>query len=184
MEDYYFGFDEPPRIKGEVLCAFYISNIRKNRCFFYVVQENKKLKLMYSMITGNGFINLVKETIPEKLLKKEKLSNMNFQYRDKYIEAYNAKYLNELELSNEEYIIDTISKMKQDNIYQANNNVLGLDGFSIELKFDKSNNFFYSYCNSNDKRFFYVIDFINYLLDIANIDKDYRFNKLANKYIL
>ena len=72
----------------------------------------------------------------------------------------------------------TIEKMSKDNIYNANNQIQGLDGFSVELKLDQVEESFYAWCYADDKKYFYVLDFINSILDELTVNDEYRFEKV------
>lgn len=179
-EEYYFSFDEPTLYNKEIICAFFISNIERKRGFFFIVIENDKLMLYYSLVSNFDLVKFVREYKNKMNLNKKKKFTDVINITDLKKE-YNNKYLKCKEFNNPSYIKKIINKMSKDNIYNANNQIQGFDGFSVKLKLDKQEKYFYSWCFSDDKKYFYVIDFVNSILDELKIKKEYRFEKMNNK---
>ena len=179
-KDYYFSFDEPILFNKNVICAFYISYIERKRGFFFIVDENNQFALYYSMFNSSEMVTFVKEYKDSMNLGK-KVTIMDIVEKPDFSQKFNEKYLKYKVLDNQKYIIKTINKMLKDNIYSANNQSLGLDGFSVVLKLNKGVGNFYAWCMADDKKYFYVIDFINSILDEIKITEKYRFEKLNDK---
>ena len=171
-DNYFFAIDEPYLLNKNIICAFHISNIKSKRCFFFIEEKNKNLVLYYMLIKPSEFIDIAK-----KYRKSNSSNIIDIVKSKKFIDEYNKLYLKRKNLKNQEYIKKTIDKMSNDRIYNAKNDMHGLDGFSVELKLNKNDNPYYSWCNANDEKYFYVLDFINYILDEIAIDKNYRFRK-------
>lgn len=171
--DYFLAFDEPDLLDKDIKCAFYISNIRRKRGFFFIIEEDNKLILYYTLVKISDYINLA----TKYCAKDDDMVLENIIKIPAFRDEYNRAYLKTKEIDNQAYVKETINRMSKDNIYNAKNGVLGLDGFSVELKLNKSDDVFYAWCTANDKNYYYVIDFINYILDEANIIPNYRFEK-------
>ena len=172
-KDYWFTFDEPLLIQDNIICAFHIANINKKRGFFFIVKRKERVILLYSIINITDLMELAKEcSLPENKENKiaEIVETADFQKK------YNKRFLKEIEIKDSKTLnlLDTILKM---DLSKGKNDMHGLDGFSIEIKKKKSDKAYYSWCHSNDKDYFPVIDFANYIFDLLNIDKDYRFIK-------
>lgn len=173
---YYFCLDEPIKIDGKVLCAFHISNIKRNRAFFFIVERKRKIYLLYSLIDSKMFYNLLLKFRKNETDTIEGIIENN----PIYIREYNKLFLKEIEIKDKEkdYVIETINKMNKDNIYNACNETQGLDGFSLELKLSKEDELcFYSWAFMTDYRYYYIGDFVNKILDMTEIDGRYRFKK-------
>lgn len=176
-KEYYFSFDEPVLANKKIICAFYISNIERKRGFFFIVNENDNLTLYYSMIGSFELVKCVRE-YSDKMGLDKKMTFVDIVEMNDFKREYNKKYLYKKILDNQNYISKTIEKMKKDNIYKANNQIHGLDGFSVELKLGKENECFYAWCSADDKKYFYVLDFINSVLDELDVNKEYRVEKV------
>ena len=171
--DYFLAFDEPDLLDRDIKCAFCISNIERKRGFFFIIEEDNKLILYYMLVKISDYINLA-----AKYCKKDDdMVLENIITLPAFRNEYNRTYLKTKEIDNQAYVKETINRMSKDNICNAKNDVLGLDGFSVELKLNKLDDVFYAWRTSNDKKYYYVIDFINYILDEASIAVDYRFEK-------
>lgn len=181
-KDYYFSFEEPILTDKEIVCAFYISNIERKRSFFFIVNENNKLILYYSMISGSDIIKQAKEYVSKNKLEKETTIKDILETSD-FKKEYINKNLQRKILDNQNYIKNTIDKMTKGNIQNAKNNIQGLDGFSVELKLNKEDKPYYAWCTADDTKYFYVLDFINSILDELDINKEYRFKKYTNNLL-
>ncbi len=171
--NYFFGFDTPNLLNKNIRCSFYISNIESKRCFFFIIEENGKLVLYYLFIKPIEFIKLAKKYHTEgSCITLEEIAN-----KQEFQEEYCSTYLRTMEFASQDYVRKTIDKMVVDNIGSAKNDISGLDGFSVELKLNQNDDIFYSWCIANDRRYFYVLDFVNYILDTVGVNKDYRFIK-------
>lgn len=140
-KEYYFSFEEPVLTNKNIICAFYISNIERKRGFYFIVNENNNLTLYYSMIGSFELVKCVRE-YSDKMDLDKKMTFVDVVETDDFKIEYNKKYLYKKILDNQKYISKTIEKMKKDNIYKANNQIHGLDGFSVELKLEKKKNVF------------------------------------------
>lgn len=176
-KEYYFSFDEPNLSDKKIICAFHISNIERKRCFFFIVDENDKLILYYSMISSFNLVKYVRE-YSNKMNLDENMTFVDVMETNDFKKEYSKKYLHKKLFDNQNYIYKTIERMKKDKVYKANNQIHGLDGFSVELKLNREDECFYTSCYADDKKYFYVVDFINAILDELNINKEYRLEKI------
>ena len=177
LNDYYFSFEEPVLFDKKIVCAFYIDEIENKRGFFFIVEENNQYSLYYSIISSSELLNIVKEY--EKTLHiDENISFTEIIESNDFRKYFNEKYLGYKILNNNSYISNIFERMNKDDIYNSNNKSYGLDGFSVELKINKGKDYFYSWCISKEKEYFYILDFINFILDEISINKKYRFEKV------
>ena len=180
---YYFSDDvfmhEPVLYNKKILCAFHTSGIERKYGYFYIIDENNQLVLYYTLTTGEEIIQFIKDYDNSIGIPKGTSFRDIFEIPD-FKEKYTNNFLQKRKLDNQEYIRNTINKMEKDNIYDAKNEIQGLDGFSIELKLNKEDKSFYSWCYSDDKKYFYILDFVNSILDELNINERYRFKKVEN----
>lgn len=179
---YYFSIEEPILNNKKVICAFHISGIDKKDGYFFIVDENNQLVLYYIMFNGLELLNFIKDYTIDNDIQNE-IKFFQFFEIDDFKEKYTDYFLKNKVLDDQKYIMLSINKMKKDNIYNANNQILGLDGFSVKLKLEKEDKGFYSYCYANDKKYFYIIDFVNSILDELNVPKKYRFEKVDKRFI-
>lgn len=175
---YYFSFDEPIIYSKKIVCTFYVSNIEGKKAYFFITNENNQVSLYYSMMNSSVLINFVREYMIRVNLDRDTTFTDIFEIPD-FKKEYNKMFLKCKILNDQNYIIETIERMSKDNIYNANNKIQGLDGFSIQLKLDKESEYFYSWCIADDKKYFYVLDFINYILSEVGIDEKYRIKKVG-----
>ena len=173
---YYFEFEEPYLKDKNIICAFNINYIEKKRCYFFIAEENDKIVVYYLQIKSSDMIKFIQEYSRNVSLDKNICIDDTFKIPD-FIEKYNNKYLQCKMLNNPSCIKTLINKMAEDDIYKAKNNQLGLDGYSVKLKLDNKEKYFYSWVYADDKKYFYVIDFINSILDELEINDEYRFRK-------
>lgn len=174
-ENYYFSPDEPTFKNKEIICSFYISNIEEKKCKFFIISENQQFHLYYTMIKDSELIKFIKNNVDEINLNKITLTEI-FSIKS-LKKRFNDNFLQHKILNNQKYVKKTLEKILKDNIYNANNHIQGLDGFSVELKLKRNEKFFYAWCIADDKRYYYIIDFINSILDELKIDKRFRFQK-------
>lgn len=176
-KEYYFSFDEQILYNKKIICAFYISNIERKRGFFFIVNENDQLILYYSIISSSELVKFVRE-YGNKMNLDKKMTFFDIFEIPNFKKEYKDVYLQSKILDKPNYILKTIERMSKDNIYNANNQIQGLDGFSVELKLDKVEERFYAWCSADDKKYFYVLDFTNSILDELAINDEYRFEKI------
>lgn len=176
-KDYYFSFDEPILYDKKIICTFHISNIERKRGYFFLVNEENQFNLYYTIVSDSDLVKIVKEYANKFNLDK-KIKFFDIFVMDDFKKVYNVKFLRHKTLNNQQYVGSVLEKMSKDNIYMANNNIQGLDGFSVELKLNKGENCFYAWCSADDKKYFYVLDFVNLILDELKINKEYRFEKV------
>jgi len=177
QNDYYFNFDEPILYNKNIICAFHICDIERKRGFYFIVKEKNLLTLYYTMIRSSELMKFVREYIENMNLDK-KLNFFDVFKIPDFKLKFNDKYLQKKVLDNQNYIMETIDKMSKGKIYNANNKIQGLDGFSVELKLDKATKNFYAWCSFDDKKYFYILDFVNSILDELEVNSKYRFEKV------
>jgi hypothetical protein len=176
--NFYFCCDEPDISNDNILCGFHISNIKKKRAFFFIVEKSDKLFLKYSLISSKEFVSLLQSCV-SKMNDGDYFKSIDvIVQNNEYKELYSKKYTKLKEIINKEHVKRFIGKFKNEDFTKVNNTILGLDGFSVELKLTKNVNLFHSWCCSNDEKHFYILDFVNEILDFCNIEKKYRFSKI------
>ena len=168
---YFFAFDEPIFYSKNIKCAFHIDKIEKYEGYFFIIEEDLKMILYYAFINLNELLELAsKVSCKNRTLNTLKLPE--------FIKKYHELFVKKVVIKDQEYIIKTINKMQKDNISKVKNTCLSADGFSVELKLNKSDKVFLAFDVNDDTRYFYIIDFINYLLDDAKINTKYRLQKI------
>ena len=169
IDEYYFSFEEPRLYDKDIKLAFCIDSVNKSNIFFFIVLENKRYVGYYSIIKSSEFIDFIRGF--EKNSIEELFSSRVF------ISKYNDKFLKEISFSDQDYISKFIESINKDDVYNSEHYSCGLDGFSIQLKKGKTDKYFYSWCSNSSEKYFYILDFVNSILDEIGIDRKYRFIK-------
>ena len=168
--DFYFDYFEPRFISKNIKCAFHIDRIEKDEGYFFIIEEDGKLILYYALINLNELLKLASKV-------NYKTRTLNTLELPEFIKKYHELFVKKVVIKDQDYISKTINKMQKDNIWKVKNDCLGADGFSVELKLNKSDKVFFTFDVNDDIRYFYVLDFINYILDEAGINLTYRIQK-------
>lgn len=172
MNGYFDEVDEPLLNNENIICAMFITRINKQDLFCYITND-EEMKIKYLIASSKDFIDVYSKF-------SNTFNNINeIVVLDGFQKDFKGKLLKQVNLNNSEQmkILKEIEKIKLSE-YENAHNMGGLDGFGVHLKLQKGNKEFYSWMYSTDEKYFFIIDFVNQVLELINIDQKYRFKKV------
>lgn len=173
---YYLLCDEP----ADILMDFHISPICRTAYNFIILRSNNDTKMLSGAHSSKEYIDFVKSFVPKGCTYSDFVSHI-VPTKD-FLTAYKRRFYSEdKELPQN---IDTlISQVLSLDFSIPQTRHGGLDGFSLDCWIPNHDIDFHVWCHHYDMYYKPVTDLANAFLDIANVDKEYRFTVCHRKEV-
>lgn len=157
---------------AEVLIGYNIYPICRKEYNLIVMRSLGKISLLYGAHNTRDFIAFIKEYTPQTKSYDDFLENI--APTREFISAYKERFYIEKKLSEQEEVL--IAKVQELDCSTPCAFSGGRDGFSLTCWTPGCNKEFRIWCCHHDEYYKPITDLANALLDIANVNPEYRFS--------